>query len=74
MYFSSIGGDQRLETCTGYGVKGLRTTDAEEAFAFICEGIDAGKGVFVAGPEVGLCYGYSDNQSSPFTHQDFYFL
>ena len=56
MYFSPIGGDQRLKTCTGYGVKSLRTTDAEEAFLLIREGIDAGMGVFVAGPEVGLCY------------------
>ncbi len=60
MYFSTIGGDRRLKMCTGYGVKGLRTTDAEEAFSFIREGIDASKGVFVAGEEVGLCYGYSD--------------
>jgi hypothetical protein len=60
LYFSTIGGDQRLKICTGYSVKGLRTTDAEKAFALICEGIDAGKGIFVAGPEVGLCYGYND--------------
>ena len=60
MYFSTIGGDQRLKTCTGCSVKGLRTTDAEAAFAFIREGIDAGTGVFVAGPEMGLCYGYDD--------------
>jgi len=61
MYFSTIGGDQRLKRCTGYGVKGLRTTDAEEAFLLIREGIDAHAGVFVSGPEVGLCYGYSDS-------------
>jgi len=59
MYFSTIGGDQSLKTCTGYGVKSLRTTDAEEAFLLIREGIDAGMGVLVAGPEVGLCYGHS---------------
>jgi hypothetical protein len=61
MYFSTIGGGQRLKRCTGYGVKGLRTTDAEEAFSLIREGIDAGTGVFVAGPEAGLCYGYGDH-------------
>ena len=60
MYFSTIGGDERLRICTGYSMKRLRTTNAEEAFAFIREGIDGGKGVFVAGPEVGLCYGYDD--------------
>jgi hypothetical protein len=60
MYFSTIGGEKRLKTCTGYGVNSLRTTDAEEAFSLIREGIDAGTGVFVAGPEVGICYGYSD--------------
>ncbi|MBN1274583.1 MAG: hypothetical protein JXB26_20160 [Candidatus Aminicenantes bacterium] len=60
MYFSTIGGGERLKICTGHGAKGLRTTDAEEAFAFIQEGIDAGHGIFVAGPEAGLCYGYND--------------
>ena len=59
MYFSTNGGDQSLKTCTGYGVKSLRTTDAEEAFLLIREGIDAGMGVLVAGPEVWLCYGHS---------------
>lgn len=63
MYFSTIGGDLRLKSCTGYGVKRLRTTDAEEAYSFIRKGIDAGKGVFVAGPEAGICYGYSDPNS-----------
>jgi len=61
MYFSTIGGGQRLKTCMGYEVKGLRTTDAEEAFSFIREGLDSGSGVFVAGPEIGLCYGYNDS-------------
>jgi hypothetical protein len=60
MYYSTIGGDQRLKTCTGYGENGLRTADAEEAFSFIREGVDAGSGVYVPGPEAGLCYGYSD--------------
>ena len=60
MYFCTIGGAKRLKVSTGYGVKELRTTDAEEAFSLIREGIDAGTGVFVAGPEVGLCYGYND--------------
>jgi len=60
MYFSTIGGGERLKIYTGYGVKGLRTTDAEEAFALIREGIDAGHGIFVAGPEAGLCFGYKD--------------
>ncbi|MBN1163733.1 MAG: hypothetical protein JXB45_04090 [Candidatus Krumholzibacteriota bacterium] len=60
MYFSTIGGGQRLKLCTGYGVKALRTNDAEEAFSLVREGIDAGAGVFVAGPEAGLCYGYRD--------------
>lgn len=60
MYFNTIGGDQRLKCCTGYGVKGLRTTDAEEAFSQLREGIDTGSGIFVAGPEAGLCYGYID--------------
>lgn len=60
MYFSTIGGVERLKICTGYAVKGLRTTDPEEAFAFVREGIDAGHGIFVAGPEAGLCYGYKD--------------
>jgi len=60
MYFCTIGGGQRLKTCTGYDVKSLRTTNAEEAFSFTREGIDAGSGVFVAGPEIGLCYGYDD--------------
>jgi hypothetical protein len=60
MYFSTIGGWQRLKTCTGYGGKSLRTTDTKEAFSLIREGIDAGAGVFVAGPEAGLCYGYND--------------
>ena len=60
MYFSTIGGSQRLKTCTGYDVRSLRTTDAEAAFSFIREGIDTGSGVFVAGPEIGLCYGYND--------------
>ena len=40
MYFSTIGGDRRLKICTGYGVRGLRTTDAEKAFMHIREGID----------------------------------
>ena len=60
MYFCTIGGAQRLKICTGYGAKTLRTTEAEEAFSFLREGIDAGSGVFVAGPEIGLCYGYGD--------------
>lgn len=60
MYFSTIGGGERLKISTGYGLKGLRTTDAEEAFALIREGIDASHGIFVAGPEAGLCYGYKD--------------
>lgn len=60
MYFSTIGGSQRLKICTGYDAKSVRTTDAEEAFSFISDGIDSGSGVFVAGPEIGLCYGYND--------------
>jgi len=60
MYFGTIGGNERLKICTGYGVKSLRTTDAEIAFTFIREGIDAGHGIFIAGPEIGLCYGYKD--------------
>lgn len=60
MYFSTIGGSRRLKMCTGYEVRSLRTTDAEEAFSLIRDGIDTGAGVFVAGPEVGLCYGYND--------------
>ena len=60
MYYSTIHANQRLKTFTGCSAKVLRTTDEEEAFSFICEGIDAGKGVFVAGPEMGLCYGYED--------------
>ena len=60
MYYSTIGSDERQKISTGYGEKGLRTPDAEEAFSFIREGVDAGRGVYVAGPESGLCYGYSD--------------
>jgi hypothetical protein len=60
MYFSTIGGGERLRICAGYREKELRTTDAEEAFALIREGIDAGHGIFVAGPEARLCYGYKD--------------
>jgi hypothetical protein len=41
---------------------GIRTNNAEEAFQFIKKGIDQGKGVSVAGPEMGLCYGYEDGQ------------
>ena len=60
MYFCTIGGEQRLKLCTGFNVKGLRTTDSEKAFSHIREGIDAGQGLFMAGPEIGLCYGYDD--------------
>jgi len=60
MYFCTVGGDKRLKSCTGYDAKILRTTDAEEAFSLLREGIDTGSGVFVAGPEAGLCYGYAD--------------
>ena len=60
MYYSTIQANQRLKTFTGYSAKGLRTTDEEEGFSFLREGIDAGKGIFVAGPEMGLCYGYED--------------
>ena len=60
MYFSTIGGHARLKLCTGYAATALRTTDPEEAFRVVREGIDSGSGVFVAGPEVGLCYGYGD--------------
>ena len=60
MYLSTIGGNERLKVCTGYAVTSVRTTDPEEAFRFVRDGIDSGGGVFVAGPEIGLCYGYSD--------------
>jgi len=60
MYYGTIGVGERFKIFTGYSVKGLRSADADEAFSFICEGIDAGQGVFVAGPEIGLCYGYED--------------
>jgi len=60
MYFSTIGGIQRLKEFTGYEVKNLRSTDAEEVFAFIKEAVDSGSGLFAAGPEAGLCYGYDD--------------
>lgn len=60
MYYSTIGGYQRLKICTGYDIKSLRSTDAEEVFSFICNGINAGQGILMAGPEIGLCYGYDD--------------
>jgi hypothetical protein len=60
MYYCTIGGSQRLKVCTGYEIKCLRTTDAEKAFSFLRDGIDTGQGIFMAGPEVGLCYGYDD--------------
>ena len=60
MYFGTIGGSDRLQQATGYRNEGIRTADAEEAFAFIKSTIDAGKGVAMAGPEMGLCYGYED--------------
>lgn len=61
MYFSTIGGNERLRISSGYLVKGIRTENAEEAFQFIKKGIDMGKGVFVSGPEIAVCYGYEDN-------------
>jgi hypothetical protein len=58
MYFCTIGGYERLRSLTGYRVEGLRTVDPEEAFEFVRGGIDDGAGVFISGPEIGLCYGY----------------
>ncbi len=58
LYFNTIGGHARLKICTGYETKNLRTNNAEKAFTFIKEGIDTGHGLFIAGPEIGLCYGY----------------
>lgn len=60
MYYSTVGADKRLKTLTGYDIRGVRTTDAEEAFSFIRQAVDASKGVAVAGLEIGLCYGYED--------------
>ena len=60
MYFGTIGGSERLQRATGYRNEGVRTKDAKEAFAFIKATIDGGKGVGVAGPEMGICYGYED--------------
>jgi hypothetical protein len=62
MYFNTIGADKRLVLVSGYAIHGIRTDQAEEAFQFIKKGIDAGKGISVAGPEMGLCYGYEDGQ------------
>jgi len=59
MYYSTIGFDRRLKECTGYHTKDTEA-DPEKLFAFIRECIDAGKGVYMAGPESGLCYGYED--------------
>lgn len=63
MYFSTIGGDERLELITGYSIKSIRTTDAEIAFQFIKNGIDSNKGIFISGPEISICYGYEDDQN-----------
>lgn len=58
MYFSTIGGDQRLRQVCGYRIEGIRTDNPVEAYNFITRAIDQGCGVAVAGPEMGLCYGY----------------
>ncbi|MFP4112885.1 MAG: hypothetical protein ACLFUA_00825 [Spirochaetales bacterium] len=60
MYCCTVGGTERLVTLTGYRASELRTSDPEEAFGFIRAAVDAGRGLFVAGPEAGLCYGYED--------------
>ena len=58
MYFSTIGGGERLQQVCGYHIVGIRTDDPDQAFDFISTAIDQGCGVAVAGPEMGLCYGY----------------
>lgn len=63
MYFNTIGGNERLRICTGFGTKNLRTNKAEKALTFIKEGINSGHGLFIAGSEIGLCYGYEDSGS-----------
>lgn len=61
MYFNTIGGSDRLKIITGYNTVGIQTTDTEVAFQFIKKGIDDGKGIFISGPEIAVCYGYHDN-------------
>lgn len=63
MYYNTIGGDKRFELTTGYSLDGIRTDNAENAFQFIKKNIDSGKGVFLSGPEISICYGYEDNQN-----------
>lgn len=60
MYFNTIGATKRMEKVTGYTVDNVRTVEEEDAFQFIKKGIDVGKGIFVSGPEMGLCYGYEE--------------
>lgn len=60
MYFNTIGGFDRLKIISGFSMENLRTSNAEEAFQFIRQGIDEEKGIFVSGPEIAICYGYED--------------
>ena len=63
MYFSTIGGGERLQQVCGYRIVGIRTDKANEAYDFIKSAIDKGRGVAIAGPEMGICYGYEPGDS-----------
>jgi hypothetical protein len=58
MYFCTIGGGKRLQLASGYHISGIRIKDAVTAYEFIVDAVDKDCGVAVAGPEMGLCYGY----------------
>ena len=63
MYFSTIGGGERLQQVCGYRIVGMRTDDPDEAYDFISTAIDKGCGVAVAGPEMGISYGFETGNS-----------